>query len=36
MRPELHNTLPHMEITATSDGYRALFDAVDNGRFFDE
>ncbi len=25
MRPELHNTLPHMEITATADGYHALF-----------
>ncbi|HEX9441836.1 MAG TPA: hypothetical protein VF909_19265 [Roseiflexaceae bacterium] len=25
MRPELHNTLPHMELTATPDGYRAHF-----------
>jgi hypothetical protein len=25
MSPELHNTLPHMEITATPDGYSALF-----------
>jgi hypothetical protein len=25
MNPELHNTLPHMEITATPHGYRALY-----------
>jgi hypothetical protein len=25
MSRELHNTLPHMEITATSDGYCAVF-----------
>lgn len=25
MRPELHNTLPHMELTATPNGYRARF-----------